>query len=227
MAVQFLNDIDLNQNELIDAVIENQTGDAGAGTGILGQLYYDTTDDVLKVWTGSAWTSVGSDTYTLTGVGSTNTTAKIRLSDGDPANNNDVSFTGTGSVTVTQSGNVLTINGADNGVTQITAGAGITGSNLSSSNPTIDVNYAGSDNVILAAGDGVTTPITVASTDKIIINDVSDSDNVKYVEISQITAAIGGHKRWILGRIVVTVDLDQETIIRTDSDYEVEGRPNY
>jgi len=192
MAVQFLNDIDLNQNELIDAVIENQTGDAGAGTGILGQLYYDTTDDVLKVWTGSAWTSVGSDTYTLTGVGSTNTTAKIRLSDGDPANNNDVSFTGTGSVTVTQSGNVLTINGADNGVTQITAGAGITGSNLSSSNPTIDVNYAGSDNVILAAGDGVTTPITVASTDKIIINDVSDSDNVKYVEISQITAAIGG-----------------------------------
>ena len=39
MAVQFLNDIDLNQNELIDAVIENQTGDAGAGTGILGQLY--------------------------------------------------------------------------------------------------------------------------------------------------------------------------------------------
>ena len=192
MAVQFLNDIDLNQNELIDAVIENQTGDAGAGTGILGQLYYDTTDDVLKVWTGSAWTSVGSDTYTLTGVGSTNTTAKIRLSDGDPANDNDVSINGTGSVTVTQSGNVLTINGADNGVTQITAGAGITGSNLSSSNPTIDVNYAGSDNVILAAGDGVTTPITVASTDKIIINDVSDSDNVKYVEISQITAAIGG-----------------------------------
>jgi len=192
MAVQFLNDIDLNQNELIDAVIENQTDDAGAGTGIDGQLYYNTSDDVLKVWTGTAWTSVGSDTYTLTGVGSTNTTAKIRLSDGDPANDNDVSINGTGSVTVTQSGNVLTINGADNGVTQITAGAGITGSNLSSSNPTIDVNYAGSDNVILAAGDGVTTPITVASTDKIIINDVSDSDNVKYVEISQITAAIGG-----------------------------------
>jgi hypothetical protein len=192
MAVQFLNDIDLNQNELIDAVIENQTDDAGAGTGIDGQLYYNTSDDVLKVWTGTAWTSVGSDTYTLTGVGSTNTTAKIRLSDGDPANDNDVSINGTGSVTVTQSGNVLTINGADNGVTQITAGAGITGSNLSSSNPTIDVNYAGSDNVILAAGDGVTTPITVASTDKIIINDGSDSDNVKYVEISQITAAIGG-----------------------------------
>ena len=191
MAVQFLNDIDLNQNELIDAVIENQTNDTGAGTGILGQLYYDTTLDVLKVWTGSAWTSVGSDTYTLTGTGSTNGTAAVRLNDG--TTNNDVGFTGTGSVTVTRSGNVLTINGTDNqGVTQITAGAGITGSNLSSANPTIDVDYSGSDNVILSATDGVTTPITVASTDKIIINDGSDSDIVKYVEISQITAAIGG-----------------------------------
>ncbi len=189
MAVQFLNDIDLNQNELIDAVIENQTNDTGAGTGILGQLYYDTTLDVLKVWTGSAWTSVGSDTYTLTGTGSTNGTAAVRLNDG--TTNNDVGFTGTGSVTVTRSGNVLTINGTDNqGVTQITAGAGITGSNLSSANPTIDVDYAGSDNVILSAGDG--TSVTVASTDKIIINDGSDTDAVKYVNISQITAAIGG-----------------------------------
>ena len=189
MAVQFLNDIDLNQNELIDAVIENQTGDAGAGTGIDGQLYYDTTDDVLKVWTGAAWTSVGSDTYTLTGTGSTNGTAKVRLSDG--TTNNDVAFTGTGSVTVTRSGNTLTINGTDNqGVTSITAGAGITGSNLSSASPTIDVDYAGSDNVILSAADG--TAVTVASTDRIIINDSDDNDNVKYVNISQITAAIGG-----------------------------------
>ena len=189
MAVQFLNDIDLNQNELIDAVIENQADDAGAGTGIDGQLYYNTDDDVLKVWTGTAWTSVGSDTYTLTGTGSTNGTAKVRLSDG--TTNNDVSFTGTGSVTVTRSGNILTINGIDNqGVTSITAGAGITGSNLSSANPTIDVDYAGSDNVILSAANG--TAVTVASTDRIIINDSDDNDNVKYVNISQITAAIGG-----------------------------------
>ena len=189
MAVQFLNDIDLNQNELIDAVIENQTSNANAGTGIDGQLYYNTTDAVLKVWTGTAWTSVGSDTYTLTGTGSTNGTAAVRLNDG--TTNNDVAFTGTGSVTVTRSGNTLTINGSDNqGVTSITAGAGITGSNLSSASPTIDVDYAGSDNVILSAADG--TAVTVASTDRIIINDSDDNDNVKYVNISQITAAIGG-----------------------------------
>jgi hypothetical protein len=189
MAVQFLNDIDLNQNELIDAVIENQTGDTPAGTGVDGQLYYDTTLDVLKVWTGAAWTSVGSDTYTLTGTGAGNGTAKVRLSDG--TTNNDVAFTGTGSVIVTRSGNTLTINGTDNqGVTIITAGAGITGSNLASSNPTIDVDYLGTDNVVLAATDG--TAATVASTDRILINDSDDSNTVKYVNISQITAAIGG-----------------------------------
>ena len=189
MAVQFLNDIDLNQNELIDAVIENQTGDTPAGTGVDGQLYYDTTLDVLKVWTGAAWTSVGSDTYTLTGTGAGNGTAKVRLSDG--TTNNDVAFTGTGSVIVTRSGNTLTINGTDNqGVTIITAGAGITGSNLASSNPTIDVDYLGTDNIVLAATDG--TAATVASTDRILINDSDDSNTVKYVNISQITAAIGG-----------------------------------
>ena len=51
MAINFLNHVDFNQNELRDAVIENQADDAGAGTGIDGQLYYNTEDDVLKVWT--------------------------------------------------------------------------------------------------------------------------------------------------------------------------------
>ena len=114
MAINFLNHVDFNQNELRDAVIENQSTNANAGTGIDGQIYYNTTDNVLKVWTGTAWTSVGSDTYTLTGTGSTNGTAKVRLSDG-VATPTDVAFTGTGSVTVTQSGNTFTVNGSDDG----------------------------------------------------------------------------------------------------------------
>ena len=171
MAVQFLNDIDLNQNELIDAVIENQADDAGAGTGIDGQLYYNTDDDVLKVWTGTAWTSVGSDTYTLTGVGSTNTTAKIRLSDGDPANDNDVSINGTGSVTVTQSGNVLTIDGSDDaGVETVEDGGGIIVTNKSGPTATVSVAYSNiATNVIRSAG----TAATPALADELIFEDVS------------------------------------------------------
>ena len=58
MAINFLNSIDLNQLELIHAAIENQATDALAGTGVDGQLYYNTTDNDLKVWTGSAWSTI-------------------------------------------------------------------------------------------------------------------------------------------------------------------------
>ena len=58
MAINFLNSIDLNQLELLHAAMENQATDALAGTGVDGQLYYNTTDDDLKVWTGSAWSTI-------------------------------------------------------------------------------------------------------------------------------------------------------------------------
>lgn len=58
MAINFLNSIDLNQLELLHAAMENQQTDALAGTGVDGQLYYNTTTDDLKVWTGSAWSTI-------------------------------------------------------------------------------------------------------------------------------------------------------------------------
>jgi len=61
MAINFLNSVDLNQNQLIKAAIESQPNDATAGTGVDGQLYYDTTLDKVKVWTGSAWESISGD----------------------------------------------------------------------------------------------------------------------------------------------------------------------
>jgi hypothetical protein len=66
MAINFLNSVNLNQNELIKARIENQPNNAAAGTGTEGQLYYDTTVDVLKVWASGAWTEVGGGVVSLT-----------------------------------------------------------------------------------------------------------------------------------------------------------------
>jgi len=66
MAINYLNSINLNQNELIKAQIENQPNNASAGTGVEGQLYYDTTLDVLKVWAGGSWVEVGGGVETLT-----------------------------------------------------------------------------------------------------------------------------------------------------------------
>lgn len=71
MAINFLNNVDLNKNQLLNAVIENQPNNASAGTGSEGQLYYDTTLDVLKVWANGAWAEVGGGVTTLTTTDST------------------------------------------------------------------------------------------------------------------------------------------------------------
>ena len=61
MARQFITGIDLTQNELIRAVFQNLTQDP-QGTGKAGQVYYNTADEVLKIYNGaaSAWQAVGS-----------------------------------------------------------------------------------------------------------------------------------------------------------------------
>jgi hypothetical protein len=64
--INALASINLNQTELIKAQVENQPNNAGAGTGVEGQVYFDTTLDVLKVWAGGAWTEVGGGVLTVT-----------------------------------------------------------------------------------------------------------------------------------------------------------------
>lgn len=58
MAKTILTDIDLQQNEVQNAVIENR---ATAPTSPKpGQQYYDTTDNTVKTYNGTEWTSGGS-----------------------------------------------------------------------------------------------------------------------------------------------------------------------
>ena len=78
--------------------------------------------------------------------------------------------------------------GKDGTVTSVGSGAGLTGGAITATG-TLAVDYAGADNVVLAASDG--TAISVVASDKLLISDASDS-NAKFVNISQITAAIGG-----------------------------------
>ena len=78
--------------------------------------------------------------------------------------------------------------GKDGTVTSVGSGAGLTGGAITSSG-SLAVDYAGTDNVILAAADG--TAVTVVAGDRLLVSDASDN-NAKYVNISQITSAIGG-----------------------------------
>ena len=66
MAINFLNNINLNSIQIENIVIEKFASDAAAGTGVVGQLYFDTTADTLKQYvsdTGggaAGWIEVGT-----------------------------------------------------------------------------------------------------------------------------------------------------------------------
>ena len=72
MAINFLNSVDFNQIESLHIRIENQANDTNAGTSVDGQLYYNTSNDVLKVSDGSGgWKEVGGGVETFTNANGT------------------------------------------------------------------------------------------------------------------------------------------------------------
>jgi len=71
MAINFLNTVDLNQNQLNNAAIQNLGTDPGSG--VEGQIYFNTTVDALKIYANGAWVEVGatSGVETFTNVNGT------------------------------------------------------------------------------------------------------------------------------------------------------------
>jgi len=57
MAKKFLTDLDLSQNELLNAVMQNLT--TAPQNPVMGQLYYNTSDKMMYQWDGTAWKAVG------------------------------------------------------------------------------------------------------------------------------------------------------------------------
>jgi len=53
--LDMLASIDLNQNQLVKPRIENLGSDP---SGVEGQIYYNTTSDVLRLYTGAGWVSL-------------------------------------------------------------------------------------------------------------------------------------------------------------------------
>ena len=124
MAINFLNDVSFNKNEIIQPVLENQTGDVAAGTPTDGQLYYDTTNNVVKYGEGGSWIALSASTP---GNGTLSITA------GNGLSGSDFSFT------ANQSGNTSAT---------LTVGEG---TGISVASGSVGIDYVGTDNAILAA----------------------------------------------------------------------------
>ena len=76
MAIKYLNNLDLNKNQLQQAVI--QTASSDPSSPVAGQIYYNTTDNVIKFYNGSAFVSAGGDLTAIT----SSTTDQLTIANG-------------------------------------------------------------------------------------------------------------------------------------------------
>jgi len=116
MAKRFLVSLDLGTNELQNAVIQNLPA-ASEPTGVKGRVYFDSTNNALKVYDGTVWQQIAfgtnaASTVTLTG----DVTGTGNVSDG----------TITVSTTIAANSVALGTDTTGNYVSDVTGGTGVT-----------------------------------------------------------------------------------------------------
>jgi hypothetical protein len=116
MAINYLSSINLNQNEIQKATIENVAGLSGI-TGVAGQIIYDTTPatEGLYVSNGSSWDPVGKYHDLNTTVTSAGTSVYLNLKEGGSIIDTTTftSSTGGGISVITDSASTIKINHGD------------------------------------------------------------------------------------------------------------------
>ena len=209
MAINFLNSVGFNKNEILQPVLENQTGDVAAGTPEDGQLYYDTTNNQVKFGEGGSWVALATGGGSVTSVALTETGDALTIT-GSPitgAGTFNIAGAGssaqyiTGELNLATFPTIPTVN--DNTIT-LTAGNGLTGggafdlnqnsdetitftvgegTGITVASGSVGIDYAGTDNAILSA-----TAASPATADQLWFNDADDSNTIKRATIADIVA---------------------------------------
>ena len=189
--LDMLASIDLNQNQLVKPRIENLGSDP---SGVEGQIYYNTTSDALRLYTGAGWVTLAASGGGVTQLsignasvnsGGVNTSLTLNASTGaltltpkiyGGGSNIGMVPTG-GSAGKYLDGTGAWVDVSTGDVTGVSAGDGITVTNGSGPVPTVAVKYTGAaDNLIQAANNQESQDILTS--DVIIYSESADSDIV-------------------------------------------------
>jgi len=206
MAIEYYSSIDLNKNELQNAVVQNAGSDPGSPAS--GQIYYNSGDNTLRFYNGTAFKTVN-----VTGADITSVQDGNGLTGG--ANSGDVTLT-------VGAGNGITVNTNDVAVTaaQTTITSVLNASLVIGRDADNDIDFATDNNMIFRVAaadqivlkDGVLEPVTdddvdLGSTNKQFKDGFFDGT----VEADAIT--IGG-TNVLSGGIVTTLGtIAQDTIV--------------
>ena len=156
MAINFLNSLNFNSIQVENIVIENFASDVLAGTGVSGQIYWNTTAESLYGWDGtaSAWIPIGTQADVLTFTGDSGGDQTVDL--------NAQTFTVAGTsneIKTAGAGQTLTISLAD-GAFNATPGAG---TNLELPDGTAAITQNAADNTTKVATTAYVTTAVAAS----------------------------------------------------------------
>lgn len=253
MAVDFLTGINLNKNELQNARIQNLATNPTTGL-VAGQFYYNTTDNVLRVYNGSTWLdlAISTGTSTITGVTGTNGVSAsesggvVTVQHADTssvANTSNTSNTVIQNVTFDTFGHVQTISSAtislaSLGYTGATNADNYGGFQVSTNSGTSsEVASGGTLNIV---GDGVSTSasglnITLTNVDKgsdqsIFKNVAADGGTNAVADSNNDTLTIaGGDGVTTTGNAAsdtISVAVDS-TVVRTTGEQNIAGNKNF
>ena len=194
MAINYLNNIDLNKNQLLQGVIENQPNDAAAGSSpVEGQLYFNTTYHNLRQYNGTAWVSIAGDITEVQGgtyLSVTNQTGPIPIVNHDLTSRTDTTssdspgyagtFTAVDSVTTNTTGHITALNlktvtmpSAESYTFSVTGDSG-TNQTINSGN-TLDIAGGTNISTVVGATDTVTVNLndSITLAGSLTVNDIS------------------------------------------------------